>query len=332
MPKYKFEEIEQMTTGGRLFPVYLIYGPEYYLQRILIDKIRDVYKAETGAEVDRYNGEKLDVVSVVDSLQTIPMWTKGSLVIIDNATSLSTKSNELLEKYVSSPSTTAILILTSLKFDGRSKLYKTISKSGCIAELKSIYEYQMLFWINRECSAEGYKISKAASLFMTELVGADLSQMSEAVKKIALYIGTAKKIIDVQDVEAVLSDTSQKSIFDLTNALGSRDLARADDRLINLLRNNEKPVVILAMLARHWRLLIKTRELLARQRVQERDLTKILGVHPFFAKAYLEQAKRFKARELVAGLKSISKTDKAIKSSKLTNKTILHKLLINLVN
>ena len=138
-------------------------------------------------------------------------------------------------------------------------------------------------------------------------------------------------MIDLKDVETVLSDTSQKSIFDLTNAVGSRDLSRAEDRLLNLIRNNENPVVVVNMLARHWRLLLKAKELMKNRAGSERDLASQLGVHPFFVKEYISQSKRFTTKALAEGLKMLWRSDVSVKSSRLPKEAVLHKLVIELI-
>lgn len=331
MPKFKFEEIEQQLSKGRLFPLYLIYGPEQYIIKIIVDKIKSVYQAETGAEVDRFAARGLDAVKVIDSLKTLPMWSKGRLIIIDNADKLSAKSKELMQSYAESPSDSAVLVLVSEKFDGRSKLYKALNKNGALCQIKVIYESQMPFWINRECRKHNRNISHEAAHFMTELVGTDLSAMAGAIEKIILFIGS-KKIIDLKDVETVLSDTSQKSIFDLTNAVGAKDLSRAEDRLLNLLRNNESPVVVVNMLARHWRLLLRAKELMGSRYASERDIASKLGVHPFFVKEYIFQSKKFEVRQLSEGLQTLWRSDVAVKSSRLPKDAVLHKLVIDLIN
>lgn len=326
MPKFKFEEIEADVTRGRLYPVYLIYGSEQYLIRLLVDKIKEVYKAETGTEAELFMSKGLDAVSVIDSLNTLPMWAKGRLVIIDSASGLSAKSKEQFAEYFNSVNSSAILVFTSEDFDGRSAFYKDVSKTGAVVKIDAVYENRVPFWINRECRLKGYNISHDAALFMTELVGTNLSSMADAVEKIILYVGD-KKTIDVKDVETVLSDTSQKSIFDLTNAVGSKNISLASARLANLLKNNEAPVVIVNMLARHWRLLLQAKEAQETGRAGKDELARILNILPFFVDEYMSQAKIHSKRELKAGLKEIWKADVAVKSSKLPRDIILHNLV-----
>lgn len=330
MPKFKFEEIERLTGEGRLFPVYLIYGPEQHLIRLLVDKLTEVYRAESGAEVERCASKGIDASEVIANLKTVSMWSKGKLVIIDDAGNLSVAVKEAFDGYVGKASGESVLIFTSEKFDGRSKLYKSIGSAGAVVEIKAVYENQMPYWINRECRRTGKNISQDAALFMTELVGTDLGAMSGAVSKVALYVGE-RKTISLKDIETVLSDTSQKSIFDLTNAAGSRDLPRAANRLDNLIRNNESPVLVVIMLARHWRLLIKTKELLANRFVSDGDIAAKLRVNPFFAKDYINQSKKFSKRELVKGLKKIWSADIAVKSSRIARENILHNLIMGLI-
>lgn len=331
MPKFKFEEMEKMLSSGRLHPVYLVYGVENYLIRIIVDKICAVYKAEMDAEVERYSGKGLNAVSVIDSLKTLPMWSKGKLAIIDDASSLSDKSKELLENYVKSPSSTAVLIFVASKFDGRTKFYKLIDSNGAVIELAAIYDNQMPFWINRECKSKGYNISQEAANLMIGLIGTNLSDMASAVEKVVLYIGGAKKLMELKDVETVLSDTSQRTIFDLTNAVGAKKISLASDRLRNLLKNNESPVGVVAMLARHWRLLLRAKELIGAGVSSENDLARELGVRPFFVREYISQSKGYTRAALEKGLKLLWQSDKAIKSSSLANEEILHRLLLGLV-
>ena len=331
MPKLKFEELEGYLSKGRLFPIYIIYGEENYLMRILVEKICEVYHAETGAEVERHTAKGLDVVSVLDGLKTLPMWAKGKLVLIGEGTGLGEKAKDLLTYYAKNPVPSTILVLTASKFDGRSKLIKAVNESGAVVEVSAIYENQMPMWISRECKKEGRTISQEAAHFMAELVGTNLSSMVSAVDKIILYIGD-KKIIETGDVETVLSDTSQKSIFNLANAVGERNLVSAENCLMNLLRYNEPPVLVVNMLARHFRLLLKAKEAMTRGKAGGENIARVLGVHPFFAKDYVAQSKNFSSRQLASGIKRLYLADVSVKSSKLPRETILHGLIIDLIN
>lgn len=326
MPKFDFLSLEKQTSAGRLYPSYLIYGTEHYFIHAMVDKITNVYKAETGAEVERHSAKGLDAISLIDGMRTVPMWSKGKLIIIDEIEKLSAGTRESLADYLEKPSPSAIIILTGEKLDGRSRLAKVADKAGPVMEAKTVYDDQIPTWISRECKEKGRAISQDASSFMAELVGRDLSAMAEAIEKIILYIG-AKKLIELKDVETVLSDTSQRSIFDLTKAAGLRDIALATARLSNLLRNNEPPVVIVSMLARQWRLLLKTKEL----KRPDADAASALSLPPKFAKEYVAQAAKFTRRDLARGIKAIWKADIAIKSSKLPNETILGNLLFELI-
>lgn len=325
-----FNELEQLLSKGRIAPAYLLYGSECYFIRLLVDKIRDVYRAETGAEAERFSARGLDVVSVIDGLKTLPMWSKGRLVIIGEAERLKDEAREMIEGYVDAPSASSVLVLVGEKFDGRLKLAKKIQEKGIVVEVKGIYEKDVPYWVRRECASKGLNISHEAAGFMAELIGTDLSAMADAVEKISLYVGK-KRLVDIGDVETVLSDTSKKTVFNLTDAIGMRDLARAEDMLENLLRNNEQPMIILAMISRHIRFLLKAKELLEKSNIAERDLSRELGVHWFFAKEYAAQSKMFTMEKLKKGIRSLWDADIRIKSSKLPKSAILHNLIVELV-
>ena len=98
----------------------------------------------------------------------------------------------------------------------------------------------------------------------------------------------------------------------------------------NIMENAASPVMIVTMLARHFRILIKAKEVMGRMNGQG-ELAKYLGVHPFFLQNYLNQSKNFSNSELRRSFGILHRCDREIKSSRVVRERILERALFKLI-
>ena len=236
---------------------------------------------------------------------------------------------ERLAAYAEHPVQSATLILVATKLDGRSKLMTGFKKHGVMVECKPLYANQVPPWISLEVRRHEKRISQEAARYLADLVGVDMGQIADAVERLILYVGD-RKLIELPDVEVAIAETAQRTIFEFTDAVGQRDRAKAIGILKNLLEHGEAPVGILAMLTRHMRLLLKAKEVDGRL-PSESDIARYLSVHPFFAKNYLQQSRIFSEKELRQSFRSLSETDRELKSSRIPRHLLLENLLLKIV-
>jgi DNA polymerase-3 subunit delta len=156
-----------------------------------------------------------------------------------------------------------------------------------------------------------------AAQFLVNAVGADLSTLQSTLEKLYLLKGDQKKIT-LADVEGSVVSISWRSIFDLTNAVGAKRLDEALRLYQRMQESGESPIALLALLARHFRIL---------SRVKEGDSG---GVPPFFLKDYQRQSSQFDATRLKSKREAIFQTDWALKSSPIDSNLLFEKLLMEL--
>ena len=89
----------------------------------------------------------------------------------------------------------------------------------------------------------------------------------------------------------------------------------------------EEPTRAVAMITRHFQLLIKARDLLARSLPRE-QMAAQLGVAPFFLNGYLDQARNRPAPWLWAGLSALREADWRLKSQGRRSEQLVLDLLI----
>ncbi len=174
-------------------------------------------------------------------------------------------------------------------------------------------------------------------------------------EKLLLY-GGLRHAIRGADVLEVFSHSREANIFDLTNAMSSRDAGKALLALRSLLTQREPAPLILNMLAGEVRNLIIARSALDRwldgrldptipfetfrfrvlprlKEPREEDdgsAAKLLEMNPFRAFNLFKGASRFSLDRLLQGLEAIHETDLALKTSGYPEALLLELLLITL--
>lgn len=111
-----------------------------------------------------------------------------------------------------------------------------------------------------------------------------------------------------------------------SEAVGAGEWKRAFEILQRLWSHHEEPLAILALLVRHFRILLKARENQALWR-NHRDLSRILAVPPFVVEKYCQQARRYTRDQLLALWEELLQTDRELKSSPVPRTLVLEDLV-----
>ncbi len=331
MPKIDITVLDKELREGKIRPLYIVAGAEHHLAVQALRSIREALDAKGGEGLasKSFTGREVKGEEVIDTLRTIPMLGGRPSIIIREGESIPKGALEGLADYAADPVDSATLVIVAEKMDGRTRFMMAATKSGAVIECKPLYLDKVPAWINMEVRRQGRQMSLEAAKFLADMIGTDLGQLSQAIERIILYVGE-RKMVELKDVEEAVVETHQRTIFELTDAVGSRRLPKALSLLHGILANGEAPVVILNMIARHFRILMKAREIAGR--IQgEGEVAKYLGVHPFFAKNYMVQAKGFSTGELRSCFKVLHRCDREIKSSRVPKERIFEKTLMALM-
>jgi len=330
MPKLDIISLERELRAGKTHPVYVIVGQEMHLARAALRLIKEKVCVDSTDEFSfrSFDANDAKLEDVMGSLRTVPLLGGKTTVLIRNVEKLKGDLLDALTEYLASPQDTS-LIMTGTKIDGRTKFIQLASKVGAIVECKPLYSDKIPLWINMEVKRGDKQISQEAARFLADMVGTELGQIAQAIERVSLFVGK-KQLIELSDVEHAIADTHQRTIFELTDAVGQRKLPKAITLLHNILENGQAPVLTLNMLARHFRILSKAKEISGRI-TNRGEVAKYLGVHPFYAQNYMQQARNFSNKELRDGFHVLHKCDRSLKSSRIPKERILEKALFQLI-
>jgi DNA polymerase III delta subunit len=154
--------------------------------------------------------------------------------------------------------------------------------------------------------ALGVELPPDAVAALLDACGDDLSALHDGISKLALYVEPGRPAT-VEDVQAVVAPSRQHSVFELIDAIGARDTARAFELVQRLADQGEAPLKVLGLFGRQIRQLIDLK-------AGRHDSPRLAGLRDFAREKVQAQADRFSMRDLVRALEALHRTDLALKS------------------
>ena len=272
-----------------------------------------------------YDADQAPPSEVINACNTLPCMAQRRIVLVKGAHHYSLNHLKSFITYLQSPSPTTILIFTG---EGMPTDFIRDTKDNAF-HLKRPSQGDTPQWIRRIAQELGKEIAPEAVAFLREAVGGDLQGLRNELAKISLYIGD-KKRIEVQDVEGVVSEIRVNTIFELTRALGERDLKKAFRVLGTIWESGEPPLKILGMISRQFRHLLMTKEILAHGGGTAEVKKQVGTTNPYYLKELSSQAKGFSQQALQRTLRNLWETDLSLKRSPLPKRLILEGLVIKL--
>ncbi len=289
----KPEEFDAALKRGEIGPLYYFHGDEPYLMERAINRLLEqiVDPVSRDFNLNLYYGTESKGNEIADAAQTLPMFAEWRVVLVKRGQALSPAALDHLLPYVQNPSPTTCLIIQGEKIDQRKKFFTEFKKQGALVECKRPFENQLGTFIRSEAGNHGKKVDPAAAELLARLVGNNLQELAAQLEKVAIYVGQ-RGAIGLDDIRAVVSDTKVDTVFELANALGERDLSGAMRRLQTILRDGEAPLMLLAMVTRHFRQLWQVREMMDRK-ATEQEISRKTGINPYFLKGIQRQARNY---------------------------------------
>ncbi len=315
MADWSPQALEQSVEKGEIYPLYFLYGDETFLIEDALARIEAKALGEglRDFNLNTYYGGEVDPAQIRDAVETLPMMSQIRVVVVKGAHDLSDKDWDALSRLVDEPVSTTAFICVATKADKRKKYIKKFIEKGIVVEFKRPYDNQIPDWIRSIAQKHGLIMSADSVATVHELVGSNLQDIDGELLKLSQYLGEIKKV-STEDVLKVVSRLRIDSVFDLTEAIGHNDRARALICLANLLDHGQNEVGVLALISRHVRILKLVADGL-REGLSGPRLSSRAGVSPYFLKSYVDQARSWNDRKIEQTFQALVDTDRALKSS-----------------
>ena len=329
-----YEQILSEIHKKNFASVYFLTGDEPYF----IDMISDTIENEALDEADRaFNqimvyGRDVDVETIANHARSFPMMGDRMVVIVKEAQDV--KNLENFEAYLDTIPDTTLLVFAYKykKFDKRKTLAKKIDKKGVWFESKKLYESNIPGWIQNYLKADGYSITPKATQMLADYLGTDLHKVANELKKLTIALPKNKSIDDA-DVERNIGISKDFNVFELQNAIGNRDVLKANLIVNYFGESKDNPLLVTAIsLYGYFTKLLKLH--LSTDKSQG-ALASLLGVNPFFVKDYLNAARNYPEQICIRNISILREYDmksKGYESGDTSEKDLYREMIFKLMH
>ena len=317
-------------------PVYALDGEE----RLMVDEAVAALKAAAvpahaaDFNYDAFNAREAKLARIVEAAQTLPAFAQRRMVLVTDAEHIDPDNAQELVTYLEDPSPSTVLVLVATgNFDARTRLYKALEKAGATYRYGRPTLREMPDAVRARADALGLRVEPGAVRALVDALGTDVSGAAQALEVLALYVGPdSGRPIRAEDVARMITVTKEENIFQLVDAIGARDKAAAIQGLHVMLSNDQAhPLQLLALVARHYRNLMKARAAQAAG-VDHDALPRLLGVPSFALDKMLRQARGYSGRALFDALAAIAAADRALKGGRLEPVRAMERLVLQLMS
>ncbi len=303
------EDLLTQARAGKLAPVYIVSSDQPVLVDRLLAAVRDgaVPPSARGFNYDVIEG-KPSAQRILAYAQTLPMMATRRMIYVRDLGPLPADEAPALIAYFDDPCPSTVLFAYTSKLDKRLKLYAAANKKGFLHVLEA--PRNPMAWIRTEAERAGVQLGAGAGERLADAVGNDLSRLSLVVEQLGLYAG--QRAISVDDVDELVAETRERSVFELTDAIGAGDLGGALRAVDSLCDQRDSALGVIVMLARYVRQLGMVHQL-RESGASRTEYPSALGVPPFVVDKLAAQARRYSAPALARTTSRLAAADRALK-------------------
>ncbi|WP_335869300.1 DNA polymerase III subunit delta [Bacillus sp. 2205SS5-2] len=325
---------------GNFSSLYLLYGTESFLINETKQKL--TMHALSPEEMD-FNFASFDLQEVpievaLEDAETFPFMGERRVVLLHNPVFLTAEKTkekiehnlDKLQQYLGSPAPYSILVFVAPyeKLDERKKITKALKNSATVLEAKKLSEYEIKTWIRERSALSGVQIDEDAVVTLLTLSGTNLMMLTSEIDKLALFAYETKRIT-AEMVDQLVARSLEQNVFSLVEKVIHNQTQEALRIYYDLLKQNEEPIKILAILAGQFRLIYQVKEL-SRKGYGQQKIATFLRVHPFRVKLAAGQAKSFSDEQLSKIMLLLSEGDFDMKTGRRSKELIVELFLLKI--
>jgi len=343
------------VSARKLHAAYVLVGDEVFfrdrcraalIQHLVTPELRDF-------SLHDLDLAQTSVAEVLDLARTPSLMAPFQVLFVRGVKALYSRGSHAqefaaIQEYCRNPNPDAVLIFVadhiSIPADARrmemqdkdryERIRETLGEYCTVIELARIEEGEGIRWVVEHAAKDGVKVDPDAARELVDALAADMMLVSNELEKLILFVGQ-KKRITIGDVETMVLAAKQRSLYELTDAISSKDRVRALcvlDALLASEEGEEAAIGHIYMLARTFRQMLVVLEKKVRDsRMIWQALWQGFRVPPFAAEDLIRQARRYKSRrELGRALRLLARADLALRSNPASKRLVLEKLVVDL--
>jgi DNA polymerase-3 subunit delta len=348
--------ITEITSPQTIKPGYVLIGDEVFLYDRCRKAVLSTLTPEGTLDFSLHDLDLADtsIFEILDRAQTPSLMAPFQVLFVRNLKTLygrGSKKEEFaaIDAYFRSPNPQALILFVAdhlriptdlRKMDYQDKeryekIRESLGDSCGLVELARVDENDAIKWVTATAESRNVKFDPDAARELVDALGADMMLIASEFEKLLLYV-EGKNRVTLGDVETMVLAAKQRSLYELTDAISSKDRPRALALLHGLLNasdgGEDAAIGHLYMLARTFRqMLIISEKNVRDPRAIWQVLWQGFRMPPFAAEDLIKQARRYKSRrELTRAIRLVARADLELRSSPANKLLVLERLILDL--
>lgn len=297
---------------------YLVEGDDYFL----FDKALSMIKNASQIQLEEFNISKFDDdnfsgKAVVDSTQVLPLSSEKRLVVVKDVTKVGESDIKLLKSYLENPVESTVLVI----LDWANK-FSALKGYGQFVDGRRMEKNLASSVVVNALAKKGKQITSEALSTLFDFCNGYLTRMMNEIDKLVFYDVT-NSLITKDIVEKLVHKDTDFVVFELTEALGKRDV----DKAIKLLSVMVKEQGTLGLITNHFRRLF----FISISDLDNATLAQTLGVKEYAVVKQREQLRNFSKMQLKKIYALLEEVDYKIKSGQMLSENALYFLVFSII-
>ena len=195
-----------------------------------------------------------------------------------------------------------------------------------VRNIENLGGFKLVSWVKNKFKENGHDVSSGVAGLLIDMIGNESWSLINEINKLSNY----KKggTITEKDVNLLVGRKEYDSIFDLTDAVGNKNRARAFEIMYRLINTGNDAHYILSMFAYHFENLLLVCDL-ADKSFSSGMIAKKYGMHPFVVRKAVNQAAKFQQSDLLAKFNYLAELDVASKSGQVNLEDALYNFVVS---
>lgn len=319
------KNIKKHITESNYAKAYLLYGEERFLVRAYKKMLRNGMCPDDDMNYAYYEGKDVDINDIRDNASTLPFFADRKLIMIENSGMFKSSSEAMVEIIKESPETTFFVFVES-EVDKRNRMYKTVSDLGYVCEMKSQTEEELGRWAYKIFYNAQLQITTNDMKYLVGVAGPDMDNIYNEAEKLISYC-RGRGVVTKEDIDELCSVKVVDRVFDLINAMSSKNADEVLKLYGDLLALKEPPLKLLAIIGKQFSQLLAVKKLIENG-VGNSEIAQRLGIRPFFIGRYVSQAKQYTMKQLDEAVRDCVEAEYSIKAGKAEDKYAVELLIL----
>ncbi len=334
-----YDAFVSLLDSGKTKPLYLFYGDDFLLQEECLIELRALLGQEWFYRSFRGDEQGNGLGRMMEEAKTQDFFKAKRLFYLRRAEAAAEWELELLADYLEAPDDNCILCLSMPRSKRGNKekdeSAEPVSKQGKVAaqirrlagekgvyvDLKPLKERALAPLLKRIAGRHGLSFSDEAAHYLIISSGMEPRYLRDELDKLSLFFQVEpgnKRRISLEEVRGYVNDMRSGSVFDFTDCLARRELAKTLAELSCLSISAKEAPMLVGLMAYRYRIL-RLVTAAKRKGMKGAELLEYLGMsrnHGWLLERYQRQAAKYTDAEYQQVLERLLKLDLGLKRSK----------------